>query len=646
MAQEDKNAGRLVPIDRRRLEERLEKITRDHFHGRAFDRREMRYLSGLASNYLFLLADLYDQPTIERIMQDDPRPTLDWIRRLWERRKQRHEDQAAASLRRIRSVPDEVRLIGEKCLYDVGLFGKRLHGGYDLPELGVASYRRASEILAALSTDEQLCEFYRADRIGQEHIETEITFLRQCARYFFDYAEMLSHLHLFQGPEPLADLLPETAADEVATDGDEAEPEACEERIPEVRSVLGASEAAAPLQITEPEESTALEPIPAPEEDPEIARLTQQELLSHYERLLLFSALDIDELRRKLRSVVIDQPEAIDKVCDDFSLFATGTHSRRRPLSYFFIGPTGVGKNYLVEQLVATLEELWGREVPYLLIEGPGYTYPSDINELKGSTRGFIRSDEEGILTEFHHRASQAPFSVILIDEVEKAHAQLRKFFLSVMDRGTTTDNRGQALNFASTLLVYTSNLGYSRLQQATEPIGFSDQDARAEFQRRELGYDLKRELSPEFMNRVRIVHFDPLTEESIGQIFDLELAKIARRYQRFHGLELTVTRAGRKALIARGYSPEHGARHLARVLNEVCNIGVSKKLRRDCQERDETDEVSKLLGYIQEARTEELAPDLEMLSSRVVAFTRARVSYRKVAVDFARGRFVYRTSS
>jgi len=207
MSQGDKNAGHLVPIDRRRLEERLEKITHDHFHGRAFDRREMRYLSGLASNYLFLLADLYDQPTIERIMQDDPRPTLDWIRRLWERRKQTQEDQASASLRRIRSVPDEVRLIGEKCLYDVGLFGKRLHGGYDLPELGVASYRRASEILAALSKDEQLCEFYRDDRIGNGHIETEITFLRQCARYFFDYAEMLSQAarrqpHRWRSPSP------------------------------------------------------------------------------------------------------------------------------------------------------------------------------------------------------------------------------------------------------------------------------------------------------------------------------------------------------------------------------------------------------------------------------------------------------------
>ena len=151
---------------------------------------------------------------------------------------------------------------------------------------------------------------------------------------------------------------------------------------------------------------------------------------------LVGRGIDLDG--NEFDTFVIDQQEAIDTVCDDFSLFATGTHSRRKPLSYFFIGPTGVGKNLLIERLVEALEGLWGLEVPLLLIEGPSYTYPSDINELRGSTRGFIRSDEEGLLTEFHHRASAAPFSVILVDEVEKAHAQLRKYFLSIMDRGTT----------------------------------------------------------------------------------------------------------------------------------------------------------------------------------------------------------------
>jgi ATP-dependent Clp protease ATP-binding subunit ClpA len=301
-----------------------------------------------------------------------------------------------------------------------------------------------------------------------------------------------------------------------------------------------------------------------------------------------------------------------------------------------------VGKNLLVERLVEQLEGLWGLEVPLLLIEGPSYTYPSDINELRGSTRGFIRSDEEGLLTEFHHRASAAPFSVILVDEVEKAHAQLRKYFLSIMDRGTTIDNRGQELNFSSTLLVYTSNLGYSDLQQSSDPIGFGDQDARANYERATLLGDLKKELSPEFINRTRILHFKSLTERSIQKIFELELDKIAQRYRRVHGLELTVTDDARAALISQGFSPEYGARHLGRVLNQVCNVGVSKKLRHDSVREKKDQESRGLLAYIQEARKEERITDLDMLHRKVMERTRAKVAYMQVVVDFANGSFHY----
>jgi ATP-dependent Clp protease ATP-binding subunit ClpC len=213
------------------------------------------------------------------------------------------------------------------------------------------------------------------------------------------------------------------------------------------------------------------------------------------------------------------------------------------------------------------------------------------------------------------------------------------------MDRGTTTDNRGQQLNFASTMLVYTSNLGYSRLQQSSDPIGFGTTDARAEFQRRELLGDLKRELSPEFINRLQIVHFNPLSQNSIDRIFDLELERIAARYRRFHHLEISVTKASRQALLARGYSPEYGARHLARVLNEVCNVAISKKLRRDASRDEAEDEASSLISYIQEARREERTADFEMLQRRVLARARARVPYRRVVVDHSNGRFAYRTS-
>jgi len=639
-----RSARPLEPLDRQKLQSRLETITRDEFTARTFDRLETRYLSGVAANYFLLLADVYDVPTIERILRREPNPAADLLHGLWQGRNPA-DDQAVASLRRVRAVPDEVRLIGEKCLYDVGLFGKRLHKGFELPELGVASYQRAAEILEELAQDPRLRTYFRVNRLGESEIEEEIIFLKQCARNFDDYAKVLSRLGLFQGPLAAGEP-PRAASPEDATDTSTGAPRERDARREPPVGATRASALALPVEALQPAGCNALEPLElVEEEDPEIARLNQQEQLSYYERLLLFASLDIEAVRRELKGVVIDQPEAVDAICDDFSLYATGTHSRKKPLSYFFIGPTGVGKNHLVEQLVEGLGKIWGTEIPLLLIEGPSYTYPSDINELRGSTRGFIRSDEEGLLTEFHHRAAAAPFSVILVDEVEKAHPQLRKYFLSMMDRGTTTDNRGQQLNFASTMLVYTSNLGYSRLQQSSDPIGFGTTDARAEFQRRELLGDLKRELSPEFVNRLQIVHFNPLSQGSIDRIFDLELERIAARYRRFHHLEISVTKASRQALLARGYSPEYGARHLARVLNEICNVAISKKLRRDTSRDEAEDEASSLISYIQEARREERTADFEMLQRRVLARARARVPYRRVVVDHANGRFAYRTS-
>ncbi len=646
MGSSDQPKKYLAPLDRKRLESRLHEITQKYFGEATFDEVEMRYLSGLASNPFLLLADFYHEPTVHQILNPDLHSTVDFLQRIWQE-KRRNEDPSAAWLRRIRAFPEEVRLVGDKCLYDVGLFGKQAHGSYDLKNLGMASYNRASEILDGLSQDPRLCEFFRDNRVDVRRIHEEILFLRQCARKFPDYAQVLAHLHLFgEGPSKEAW---ETFEDVTSTENSERD-DAMPRTTPPPEDSTPGSPAHAPLpNLPEPALPASLSQLTPSEEmqearDPETAKLSHQELLSFYERLLLFSNLNITALRDDLKNLVIDQEEAIDTVCDDFSLFATGTHSRRKPLSYFFIGPTGVGKNLLIERLVETLEGLWGLEVPLLLIEGPSYTYPSDINELRGSTRGFIRSDEEGLLTEFHHRAAAAPFSVILIDEVEKAHAQLRKYFLSIMDRGTTIDNRGQELNFSSTLLVYTSNLGYSDLQMSSDPIGFGDQDARANYENCALMSDLKKELSPEFINRTHILHFKSLSKRSIWKIFDLEMEKIAQRYRRVHGLELSVSTVARKAIIDQGFSAEYGARHLARVLNQVCNVGVSKKLRHDSVRAEQDQESRGLLAYIQEARKEERITDLDMLHRKVMERTRAKVAYMQVNVDYIDGKFCYIT--
>jgi ATP-dependent Clp protease ATP-binding subunit ClpB len=299
-----------------------------------------------------------------------------------------------------------------------------------------------------------------------------------------------------------------------------------------------------------------------------------------------------------------------------------------------------VGKNHLVETLCRLLEGIWQVEVPSLTIEGPNYTYPSDINELRGATRGFIRSDEEGLLSSFYERSSRAPLSVILVDEVEKAHPQLRKFFLSILDRGTTTDNRGRVLNFANAAVFFTSNLGYSDAQQRTALIGYHDEDARADGVDRDAGRAMRRVLTPEFMNRVRILHFRRLTRVSAERILALELDRIARRYEEMHGLALEVAPSAREELIRQGFSLDYGARHLTAVLERVCNVEIAKKIRRDDSPR--ADQRTTLVHWLRELRTRAGPLDLDEVKARVLEATRARPGYRAIRVEFEDGRFEY----
>jgi ATP-dependent Clp protease ATP-binding subunit ClpB len=293
-----------------------------------------------------------------------------------------------------------------------------------------------------------------------------------------------------------------------------------------------------------------------------------------------------------------------------------------------------------VESLCRLLEGIWRVEVPTLAIEGPSYTYPSDINELKGATRGFIRSDEEGILTTFHERSSKAPLSVILVDEVEKAHPQLRTFFLSILDRGTTTDNRGKVLSFANTMIFFTSNLGYSDVQQRSAPIGYLDEDARTVSSDRDVRAGLRRALTPEFMNRVRMIHFDRLAQKSAERILDLELHRIVRRYREVHDLTLEVDATARAELIRRGFSSVFGARHLKAVLESVCNVEVAKKIRREG--RPATGNPAAAVGWLREMRAGGRAFDPEEIKRRVLDLARARLDYDTIRIAFGPGGFEY----
>ena len=633
--------------DRQGVQRKIREAARKLKPHTRIDQIELDHLVDVATNHTLLLNDLYAQHRLDQILGSDPISIMQGLADL----QRKEEDLAAETLAHLRRIPDDVRVVGDKCLYDVGLFGRCEYQGLDLKALGIRCYSLSSEILEHLAEDRRLREYFRRNQLGPMPIEEEVIFLRQCGDRFLTYADLLRSLHLYDPehaslvgttlapattstpgmPPPMRPGPPPAGPTRTRRSGG-AGPAILDDESPprrRRRSKAGSAADSGTAGIRG-RTRTGL---------PGVEKLPRRDLISLYERLVLFANLNVPALQEDLNGVVVDQRDAVAALSDELSLYATGTQALSRPASFFLVGPTGVGKNYLVESFTEILQARWGIEVPMLLIEGPQYTYPSDINELKGATRGFIRSDEEGILTEFYKRASEAPLSVILVDEVEKAHPQLRKFFLGLMDRGSTMDNRGATLHFVNTIFFYTSNIGYSRLQSSTAPIGFGDNEAREEFKYREVVHDLKKTLSPEFVNRTSIIRFHALTRGSVDRIFDLEFAKVASRYRDVQGIAISVTPRARKELIDKGYHPEFGARPLGRLINQVCNVEVSKRLKRD-EMRSQT-ETGDLLAYLREVRDGKRALDPSAVD-QILEQARAQVPYDRLEIDFDNGAFVY----
>ena len=586
---------------------------------RVMDDLELRHLVRVVHECSLLLKDVYTDRRIARIMEPDR-----LVDRLVRRFMDRQPDIEGQERYLIRQLPDDVRKLADKALFDLGLLGRREVKGYDLADLGARAYLAAGEMLELLADDRRLRSFFRDNRLAMLPIEEEVVFLRQCADKFNLYAEVLkeseshspvdtkttsdSSLHSPRTPRvPLATEFAEAVGQDIQTTGDY---DAAQYR----EAARGGDEGEAVL--------------------------TRDQLLSAYERILLFSSLDLGMLDQALQSTVIDQPRAVQALCDEFSLFAAGTRDLRRPPAYFLVGPTGVGKNHLVESLGRALASLWKIEIPTLTIEGPNYTYPSDINELKGATRGFIRSDEEGILTAFHERSSRAPLSILLIDEVEKAHPQLIAFFLSILDRGTTTDNRGNVLNFSNCLIFFTSNLGYSEAQQEAAMVGFVDGEQRETVKEQDIRRELRRALKPEFINRVRLIHLERLNRESAQRILGLEFDKIARRYEEVHGLQLTLDADAREELIRRGFSEAFGARRLGATLESVCNVEIAKKIRNE--DRASNDDRAQLIDWLREVRDGQRPYDAEEVRRRVLDLARVQPGYRGLSIGYDGENFTY----
>jgi hypothetical protein len=576
--------------------------------GRVFDDLELRHLLEVIHRCSLILHDLYAENEIRemiagRFPEIATAPPPPGPGALVEVESQ--------LLRSLRDTPDHVRNVADKCLYDVGLVGLDVYRGVDLSELGVQSYRLASESLGQLADDRQLRHYFRDNGWANLPLQEEILFLQQCSDNFLSYAEILRHLRdSFESPgaAPPVRVSPVTTGPAAAS-------------VDVAAAATGPDDGAEDVREVEADQAAAGD---------------RDRRLGELERTLLFAGIDLDAVRERLRTVVVDQDEAVETLCDDLALRAAGTGNRLRPSSFLFIGPTGVGKNYLIESLVQILERAWEVTVPALLLEGPQFTYPSDINDLKGATRGFIRSDEEGMLSEFHDQARSAPMAVLVVDEVEKAHPQLTRFFLSILDRGTTTDNRGRLLDFSNTLIVFTSNIGFSRLGGDGRPIGYQGASIRRA-KMAAVHKEVRRVLSPEFLNRLKMIEFQGLSRESMQRIFDLELEKIRDRFRSAQGLEIEVEPEARTALIDRGFSNRYGARHLTAVMETHLTVPITRRLLRD---RNRRPVPASFLSYFREIRQGRRAVSMRELESQVRSMSLGDLAYDRIRVGFSDGGF------
>ena len=278
--------------------------------------------------------------------------------------------------------------------------------------------------------------------------------------------------------------------------------------------------------------------------------------------------LRLDEIIHKR---VVGQDEAVRLVTEAIQRSRAGIADPNRPIgSFLFLGPTGVGKTELAKSLA---DCLFDDEHNLVRIDMTEYMEKFSVSRLIGAPPGYVGYDEGGQLTEAVRRK---PYSVVLFDEVEKAHPDVFNILLQILDDGRITDSQGRTVDFKNTIIILTSNLGSSELLDGIQPDGSISEDARAAV----MG-ELRRAFRPEFLNRLdEIIMFKPLTKENLSGIIDILMEGLKKRLAD-KTLRLEVTDAAKSLIIERGFDPIYGARPLKRYLQSAAETLIAKEILR-----------------------------------------------------------------
>ena len=279
-------------------------------------------------------------------------------------------------------------------------------------------------------------------------------------------------------------------------------------------------------------------------------------------------------LEDELHQRVIGQDEAIEAVADAVRRSRAGLQDPKRPIgSFIFLGTTGVGKTELAKALA---EFLFDDESMMTRIDMSEYQEKHSVSRLVGAPPGYVGYDEGGQLTEAIRRK---PYSVVLFDEIEKAHPDVFNILLQVLDDGRLTDNKGRMVNFKNTIIIMTSNMGSAYIQSQMEKLNGTNKEQVIEETKKEVMNMLKKTIRPEFLNRIdETIMFLPLNESEIKQIVVLQIKGVQKMLAQ-NGVELILTDGAIEFLTKVGYDPEFGARPVKRAIQHYLLNDLSKKL-------------------------------------------------------------------
>ena len=287
-------------------------------------------------------------------------------------------------------------------------------------------------------------------------------------------------------------------------------------------------------------------------------------------------------LEAELHERVIGQEDAIRAIADAVRRSRAGLNDPRRPIgSFIFLGTTGVGKTELAKALA---EYLFDDENMMTRIDMSDYQEKHTVSRLVGAPPGYVGYDEGGQLTEAVRRK---PYSVVLFDEIEKAHPDVFNILLQVLDDGRLTDNKGRLVNFKNTIIIMTSNMGSNVIRDNFSKMTPENRAETIETTKNEVLEMLKQTIRPEFLNRIdEIIMFTPLNEAEIEEIVGLQIKSIQKMLAA-NGVTLEVTPAALHFLAEEGYDPEFGARPVKRaihrlVLNQLSKDILAQKVDRD----------------------------------------------------------------